>query len=250
MKRLKAPKHWMLDKLGGVFATKPSAGPHKQRECLPLLLIVRNRLKYALNGKEGNAILMQRLVKVDGKVRTEKSYPAGFMDVIDIDKTDEHFRLVYDTKGRYVVHRISKEEAAYKLCKVKSVAFGKGAAPCITTHDGRTLRFPDPEIKTDDTIMLDIETGKIKDFVKFDIGNLAIMTGGSNQGRVGVIVSVERHKGSFHIVYCKDAAGNTWCTRKDNVFVIGKGSKPLISLPKGKGVKLSILQEQAKREEK
>ena len=30
------------------------------------------------------------------------------------------------------------------------------------------------------------------------------------------------------------------------VFVLGKGSKPLVSLPKGKGVKLSILEEQAK----
>lgn len=28
-----------------VQAPKPSAGPHKQRECLPLLLILRNRLK-------------------------------------------------------------------------------------------------------------------------------------------------------------------------------------------------------------
>ncbi len=96
--------------------------------------------------------------------------------------------------------------------------------------------------------MLDIETGKIKDFVKFDIGNLSIMTNGSNRGRVGVIIHNERHKGNFDIVHLKDAAGNTWCTRKDNVFVIGKGSKPLISLPKGKGVKLTILQDQTKRE--
>lgn len=34
--------------------------------------------------------------------------------------------------------------------------------------------------------------------------------------------------------------------RMTNVFIIGKGDKPLISLPKGKGVRLSILQEQAK----
>ena len=26
LKRLNAPKHWMLDKLGGVFAPKPSTG--------------------------------------------------------------------------------------------------------------------------------------------------------------------------------------------------------------------------------
>lgn len=58
---------------------------------------------------------------MDGKVRTDTTYPAGFMDVIDIDKTDEHFRLIYDTKGRFVVHRITKEEASYKLCKVGGV---------------------------------------------------------------------------------------------------------------------------------
>lgn len=75
------------------------------------------------------------------------SYPAGFMDVIEIEKTNEFFRLVYDTKGRFVVHRISKEEAAYKLCKVKRLEFGKGGVPYITTHDGRTIRYPDPDVK-------------------------------------------------------------------------------------------------------
>lgn len=44
-----------------------------------------------------------------------------------------------------------------------------------------------------------------------------------------------------------------WCvscrfaTRISNVFVIGRGNKPLVTLPKGKGVRPTILQEQAKR---
>ena len=32
MKRLAAPKSWMLEKLGGVYSCKPSSGPHKQGE--------------------------------------------------------------------------------------------------------------------------------------------------------------------------------------------------------------------------
>jgi small subunit ribosomal protein S4e len=52
------------------------------------------------------------------QVRTDATYPAGFMDVIEIEKTGEQFRLVYDVKGRFVVHRISPEEASYKLAKV------------------------------------------------------------------------------------------------------------------------------------
>lgn len=73
-----------------------------------LRMIVHYICRYALTGAEVKAILMQRHVKVDGKVRTNTTYPAGYMDVIDIDKTDEHFRLVYDAKGRFVTHRITK----------------------------------------------------------------------------------------------------------------------------------------------
>ena len=32
----------------------------------------------------------------------------------------------------------------------------------------------------------------------------------------------------------------TFSTRKKNVFVIGKENKPMISLPKGRGVRISI----------
>jgi len=95
---------------------------------------------------------MCRLVKVDGRVRTDVKYPVGFMDVVTIDKTNEFFRLLYDTKGRFVCHRITAEEAEYKLCKVKRLEFGKGGVPYICTHDGRTIRYPNPDIKVNDTI--------------------------------------------------------------------------------------------------
>jgi small subunit ribosomal protein S4e len=34
MKRLNAPRHWMLDKLGGVFAPKPAPGAPPAPRCL------------------------------------------------------------------------------------------------------------------------------------------------------------------------------------------------------------------------
>jgi small subunit ribosomal protein S4e len=59
-------------------------------------------------------------------------------------------------------------------------------------------------------------------------------------GRVGVITHRERHDGGFNIVHIKDAIDNGFATRESNVFVIGR-EKPWISLPKGKGVKVSLL---------
>lgn len=158
---------------------------------------------------------------------------------------------------------------------------GEKGVPMLTLHDGKTIRYPDPVIKENDTVMLDIATNKITETVRFDVGQICMITGGRNTGRVGTVQTLEKHKGSFTIAHIKDsqaralgawglgfvppagclklraccvvpaplpdppslAQGAVFTTRSDNVFVIGTGSKPLISLPKGKGVKLSIVDE-------
>jgi len=247
LKRVAAPSAWMLDKLTGLYAPRPSQGPHKLRECLPLCLLLRNRLKYALSYQEVKYIVMQRLVKVDGKVRTDHCFPLGFCDVVSLDKTNEHFRMLYDTKGRYVPHKISEEEASYKLCRVKKVALGPKGIPTATTHDARTVRFVHPEVKANDTLRVDIATGKVIDFVKFEVGNKVMITGGHNVGRVGVILEREPHPGSHEIIHVQDERGNVFATRLSNVMVIGEGEKSWISLPKGKGIKLGVVEDRQRR---
>jgi small subunit ribosomal protein S4e len=75
-----APSHWSLDKLSGVYATRPSTGPHKLRECIPLGVLLRNRLKYALSGQEVIKICRDKdaNIKVDNKIRRDTRYPLGF----------------------------------------------------------------------------------------------------------------------------------------------------------------------------
>jgi len=254
LKRLNAPSHWMLDKMGGTWAPRPTPGPHKLGECIPLIIILRNRLKYALTRREVMMIVMQKLVKVDGKVRTDINYPLGFMDVLSIERTNEHYRLLYDTKGRFFLNPIPKKNTNFKLGKVKRVELGAKGIPYLVTHDGRTLRYPDPLIKVNDTVKIDLTTGKILDFIKFDVNNLCMITGGRNLGRVGIIERREKHEGSFEIIHVRDAAGHKFATRLANVFVIGtqtpEGPHAWILMPRRKvqklsqGVKLSILEEQ------
>eukprot|EP00267_Zea_mays_P040498 XP_008680402.1 uncharacterized protein LOC103655424 [Zea mays] len=56
---------------------------------------------------------------------------------------------------------------AFKLCKVMSVLFGQKGIPYLNTYDDRTIRYPNPLIKANDTIKIDLETNKIMDFIKF-----------------------------------------------------------------------------------
>uniref|UniRef100_A0A2I2ZEX6 40S ribosomal protein S4 n=1 Tax=Gorilla gorilla gorilla TaxID=9595 RepID=A0A2I2ZEX6_GORGO len=208
----------MLDKVTSVFAPCPSSGPHKLRECLPLIIFLRNRLQYDLTGEEE-----------------------------DLHAMRENFCLIYDTKSCFDVHLITPEVAKYKLCKVRKIFVGTKGVPNLVTHDAHTIHYLDPLIKVNDTIQIDLETGKITDFIKFDAGKLCVVTGGANLERIGVITNRERHPGSFDVVHVKDANGNSFAARLSNIFVIGKGNKPWISLPRGKGIRLTIAEERDKR---
>ena len=244
LKRLAAPHHWMLAKTAGKFATSPSSGPHKLRECLPVIVLLRNRLKYALNAREVTTIVARRLVKIDGKVRTDPRFPAGLMDVIELGKaqSNEQFRLLYDCKGRFVAHKIEPKEAEYKLLRVTKYFIGEKGVPHIVTHDGRTLRYVEPTIRLNDTIKYNLKTGDVEAFYKFKVGNVAMVTSGRNVGRVGIIQSIETQMVGYAIVHIKDSANAEFATRIPNVFVIGEGQNPAISLPRRAGVRPSILE--------
>jgi small subunit ribosomal protein S4e len=229
--------------MGGVWAPRPSQGPHKLRECVPLCILLRERLKYALTNKECMQICMERCVKIDGKIRTDHNFPVGIMDVVELEKSGDRFRLMMDTKGRFVLHRINREEAAYKLCRVTKVYVGAKKIPVAVTHDGRTIRYPDPDVKANDTVKLNIATGKMSEFMKFELGALVCVTKGHNAGRVGTLMHIEHHLNSFDIVTIKDSKDTSFATRVSNVFVIGSGNTPQVSLPKGRGIKKTILEE-------
>lgn len=176
----------MLNKTGGIWATRPSPGPHKLRESIPLALILKHRLKYALYTREATMIVKDKegTIKIDQKVRRDPNFPAGimgknyllkskyslFLDVLSIEKSNEHFRILYDTKGKFVLKAIKAEEAKFKLCRIKRKEVGPNKVPYIVTHDARTLRYPHPEISVYDTIKLDLATNKVLEHVKFEIG--------------------------------------------------------------------------------
>jgi len=83
--------------------------------------------------------------------------------------------------------------------------------------------------------------------VKFQNNSIVMITGGNNVGRIGTLQSLEKHPGSFEIAHVKDAKGNTFATRLGNVFVIGDSKEPVISLPKGEGIRMNLMEERQAR---
>ena len=96
---------------------------------------------------------------------------------------------------------------------------------------------------------MNLESGEIEGVIKFENGASVTIIGGNNIGRVGILQHVEKHPGSHDIAHVKDSNGSSFATRLVNIFSIGEGKKPMISLLKNKGIKLTPLEEREQREE-
>jgi small subunit ribosomal protein S4e len=70
-----------------------------------------------------------------------------------------------------------------------------------------------------------------------------MLIGGNNIGRIGNLQSIEKHPGSYEIAHVKDNSNNSFSTRLQNIIVIGDGKTPAISIPKGEGIRLTLVQE-------
>ena len=250
LKRVTAPHSWLMNKMGGNFAVRPAQGPHRLKESIPLQVVLRDKLNLALNGREAQIILHQKegLIKVDKKIRRNHKYPVGFMDVIEIPKMKANYRVLYDQKARFTFVKITDAEAKFKLCKIEKKALGPNKLTYLVTHDGRTIRLADKDIKIGDTVKFNLEKNEVEDFIPMSVGNLAYCSDGNNRGRVGIIDHINKFDNNFDLITIKDANGHSFTTRTSYIVTIGRGGKSLITLPKRNGLSLSIIEEAAKRE--
>lgn len=90
---------------------------------------------------------------------------------------------------------------------------------------------------------MNLETGEVESLIKYEQGAQVLTIGGNNIGRVGVLQHIEKHPSSFDIAHVRDANGHSFATRAGNVFVIGEGKKPVITLLPSRGIKLTPVEE-------
>jgi small subunit ribosomal protein S4e len=240
LKRKPAPEFWPIHRKEAVWTVKPNAGPHPISRCIPLTLVLRDILGVAKTRSEVKTIVHEEKIMVDGKVQREELFPTGLMDVVSIPDMEKWYRVLPYEKGLFF-HPISKDEAAFKLCRIenKKVLFGGNVQ--LNLHDGRNVlvKVKDPNkpeedvFGTLDTLKINLPNQEILGHMKLAEGAPALIVGGKNAGKHGKIVAIEqrsRQKRKNSLVTVEDEKGNRFQTTVDYVFVIGD-KQPHISLP-------------------
>jgi small subunit ribosomal protein S4e len=222
LKRFKAPKSWPIHPKENTWTVKPAAGPHAIKDSLSLLVVVRDILGLADNSREAKRIINTGKILVDGRPRKDYKFPVGFMDVIEIPKTEEVYRVLPDVKGRLTLHTIEKENSKFKLCKVSDKTTIKNGKNQLNLHDGRNL-ISEENISAGDVINLKIPEQEINEIFEFEEGSTVLVTGGKHTGEIGKVSEIVINKSSNpNTVLIENNKKDSFITLKDYAFVIGK----------------------------
>ncbi|WP_457620734.1 30S ribosomal protein S4e [Methanopyrus sp.] len=247
VKRLAAPYAWPIPrKEGGKFAPRPYPGPHTMDTSVPLLILVRDMLGYADYAREARKIITRGEIYVDGVVRKEPKFPVGIMDVVEIPRTGDRYRVVMNEHHRLDVVPISEEEARIKVCRIKNKTYVKGGNLQITMHDGKNwlVEIEDPtDPKEDvysvgDSLVLELpepdsdERWEVVDHIPFEEGVWVYAMTGRHSGEVGRVVEIQTFEGPQEdLVTVENPEGDRFQTTKGRLIAIGK-DEPLVTVRK------------------
>lgn len=233
LKRLAAPDFWPILRKASKWAIHPSPGPHPLQYCIPLAYILREILGYARTMKEAKIILAKGLVKRDKVIVRDHKFPVGFMDTLELEGQSIAYRLLPYRGTPLVCAKIPLEETNLKICKIVGKRTIKGGKIQLNLHDGRNLLIDPSEkdkYKINDSILIELPSQKIKEVIKFEVGNLCLIYRGVNAGSFGVLKKINEvipRKNS--ILEIEDSTGNTIRTNINYAIPIGY-DKPLIKM--------------------
>jgi small subunit ribosomal protein S4e len=231
LKRKPAPKFWPIHRKEDPWVVKPSSGPHSLQNCLPMTLILRDILGIAQTRKEGQTLLHQGKVLVNGKTLRKDDFPVGLMDVISMQDANMYYRILPNHKGLSLTP-VSKEETGYKLCRIDDKKTVTGGVQ-LNLHDGSNLLIKAADTKnpkedtynTFDVLKLSLPAKEIVGCMQLKEGNYVIITGGKNIGVKGKIVEIEKAEAKKRrnaLVVVEDEQGKRFQTVLDFVFSLGE----------------------------
>lgn len=229
LKRIAAPKNWSVARKESKWIARPLPGKHKINNCITVSFMLRNILNYAKTSKEIKKILNDGNFIVDKKITKDQRISLGLMDVIQIPKLNENYRLLYNIDGRLNAVPIEEKESNLKLLKIirkKTVKKGKIQ---ITFHDGRTISLDKFDGKIGDTALFNFENKNITKFMELNKGAAVYFNGGAHIGSIGEVKEIIIENKLSKPKVLVEINGKEYTTLKDYAFVVGK-DKPEIKI--------------------
>ncbi len=226
--RLSTPRTWPVERKVDVWIVRPNCGAHKMKNCLPIAVVLREILKHASTSREVKQILNDKNVIINGKVKKDPKTQIGFMDVLELPKIKKKYRMIFDKKGKLVLKEANAQESEIVIANIIGKKTIKNKKTQLNLNDGTNLLADKSQYKLGDSLVLTIPDRKVKMHLKLEKGATVYLTGGNKVGQTGKVEEILNVKGMQKSTIKIKSNDETFETRKEYAFVIGK-EKPLIN---------------------
>lgn len=214
MKRMSAPKSWVVQRKERMFITRPKPG-RSFALAMPLNQVMKVLLTKGKTTKEVRYVLAHEEVLVNGKRIVDHRLPVGFMDIISFPSISEHYLISLSQKGKLTAVSITDKEAVARIVRIsgKTRVAGKTQINCV---DGTNLLVEKESYKVGDSIVL--SKGKVSKHLPLKEGAAIMLTGGKHLSKTGTVKQID----ADIIVF--DTADGTFSTAKRHAYVVGEKS--------------------------
>ncbi|MBR9682970.1 30S ribosomal protein S4e [Candidatus Woesearchaeota archaeon] len=214
LKKINAPRTWMINRKKNTFITRPQSGAYPLDDSLPLGVIIRDVLEYTRSTSETKKLLNNKQVLVDGKRKKDHHLPVGLFDLISFPDIKKKYRVLLDTKGRLTVKEIGFKEADIKPCKIINKTVLSKNKIQLNLFDGKNI-VTDKKCKVGDTVVISLPDQKITEVLELKKDALILLTKGKHVGDVGPFQEIKNNQA----IYQKDKKNVK--TSKKYLFVLG-----------------------------
>jgi len=218
LKRLKAPKSWPIQRKGIKFIARPLPGPHKLKESITLNTILKDILKLIKTTKESKKLLNKGLILIDNKIIKQHRLPVGVMDIVSIPSLNQYYKVLYNTKGKFILEKTTKEQAQEKTCKIINKKILKNKKTQINLYDSKNILVTKDTYKVGDSVI--IKENKITKHLKFEKGAKIYIVSGKYKGQTGILEDIQKFNGRSPDIITLKLKEKEIKTKKDYAFVI------------------------------
>ncbi|MEM4757751.1 MAG: hypothetical protein QW184_01195 [Nanopusillaceae archaeon] len=196
LRRISALKEWPIPRKGSYWICRPLTTGIKFELCMPIVLWLRDYLKLFKTKNEVKYALLKGSITINGKPVKNIKYPAGLFDTIGIIDIDKYYRVTISTNNKLKLVEIPKEEDGLKIIKIIRKTMIKNGKIQITGFDGRNFLINN-NIKTGDSLFVDLKKNEIKSILKLKTGALLFFYKGHKAGTFGKLKELKIYKRCF-----------------------------------------------------
>ena len=178
-KRQEASKMLPIRRKGTKYVAKALQNP---KYSVPVVIAVRDMLHLARNASEVRKMIVQKALKINGRVVKDYRDAISLLNLFEADKT--YVLTLLPTK-KFVLKETKDKE---RVCKVTGKRLlGKNTIQ-LNLHDGTNFLVKDSSIKVNDSVLL--QDNKFKSHIPLVKGEEVFIFKGKYTGNVGKILEI------------------------------------------------------------